>query len=349
MTSATADQATAVREAHRIDETKLFAYLAAHVSNLGTNPRVRQFVGGQSNPTYFLETDSRRLVLRKKPPGTLLPSAHQVEREYRAMSALAGTGVPVPEVLLLCEDASLIGAGFFVMDFIDGRVFRDAALPELAPADRTAIYDAATDTLAKLHGVDYAAVGLGDFGRPGGYAERQIARWWRQYEAAIMVPIPEMETLFTWLRAHLPAADEVAIAHGDFRIENLIFDAAAPGVRAILDWELATLGHPLADLAYLTLNHYIPDELAQTYGAHGVATIEGIPSARAIYERYALAAGLPEPPAMDFWVALSFFRLASIAQGICKRVELGNASAEDAEIRARMAPILARLGAGLVG
>ncbi|HEX7670117.1 MAG TPA: phosphotransferase family protein, partial [Polyangiaceae bacterium] len=238
-------ETTEIREAHRFDVERLRDYLAGRLSGLSKDDRdfsVRQFRGGQSNPTFLLRSGERRWVLRKKPPGTLLPSAHQIEREYRIFEALSRTAVPVPRVDLLCEDPDVIGTPFFVMDHIDGRVFRVAVLPDMAKDGRRAIYDAMADTLAALHRVDFTALGLDDFGKSGNYMARQVSRWSKQYEASKTDDIDAMARLAPWLVEHLPASDETTIAHGDYRLENLIFHQTEPRVLAVLDWELSTLG-----------------------------------------------------------------------------------------------------------
>jgi aminoglycoside phosphotransferase (APT) family kinase protein len=328
-----------------LDTDALLAYLRPRIPGLEGPLTLRQFPGGQSNPTFALETPGRRLVLRKKPGGELLPSAHQIEREYRILGALAGTGVPVPRVVLLCEDPTVVGAAFYVMDFLDGRIFHDPSLPDCAPAERAAIYDAAIDTLAELHGVDYVAAGLGDYGRPTGYVERQIARWTKQYAASKIDEIPSMDALMAWLPAHLPPDDETTIAHGDYRMGNLVFHPTEPRVVGVLDWELSTLGHPLSDVAYASLTHFMPQDVMQSTGAaDALANMPGIPTTDAYLARYCERAGRPIPANFDFFLALNFFRGAAIMQGIAKRVQQGNAAASDAQMRGAMAPIYADLG-----
>ncbi len=235
---------------HRFDEAALARYLAANLPGFGGAMTIRQFQGGQSNPTFHIEAGGRAYVLRKKPPGALLPSAHAVDREYRVIKALAGSAVPVPRVHLLCSDDAVIGQMFYVMDWVPGRVFPDRMLPGCSAAERAAMYDHMNVVMAALHQVDWRAVGLEGFGRPDGYVARQIARWSRQYEASRTDAVPSMDRLIAWLPAHLPAADESSIAHGDYRVGNLIFHETEPRIVAVLDWELATIGHPLADLAY---------------------------------------------------------------------------------------------------
>ena len=318
-----------VRPAHAFDERALEHYLATHVPGFHGPLAVWQYAGGQSNPTFLLQAGSVDYVLRKKPPGTLLPSAHQFEREHRVMSALAGSGVPVPPCLVLCEDPSVIGTTFFVMTRVPGRVLWDPKLPGFSPADRHALYDDMFDVLARLHAVDPAAVGLGDFGRPGNYFARQIARWTQQYEAARTEEAPAMTSLAAWLPAHIPPGDDTAVVHGDFRLDNLIVDPDRPRVVAVIDWELATLGHPLADLAYACLAYYITPQGERRQGATAL-TDEGIPTLDACVARYAARTGRDGRPHWAFLIAFSLFRLASIAQGGYARGLQGNASSTEA-------------------
>ena len=320
----------AVRPAHRIDEHALARYLEAHVERFRGPIEVAQFRGGQSNPTYLVTArDGRRLVVRRKPPGQLLPSAHAVDREYRVMTALAGTGVPVPKTYALCEDASVIGTAFYVMDDVEGRVFWDLALPGLAPAERTAIFDAMNEGLAKLHRVDYARVGLTDFGRPGSYVARQIARWSKQYRASETETIPAMERLLDWVPAHLPDDEQTALVHGDYRLDNLIFGAGEPRLLAILDWEISTLGHPVADFA----NHCMPWRLAPETG-RGFAGLDldalGIPSEESYVAAYCARTGRGRLDYWEYYMAYNMFRLACIFQGIMGRAVDGTAASEHA-------------------
>ena len=313
----------AVREAHRFDEGALASYLTAAIDGFAGPLTVTQFKGGQSNPTFLLATPAAKYVLRKKPPGTLLPSAHAIEREYQAISALAGCGVPVPRARHLCEDAGIIGTPFYVMDHLDGRVFKDPTLPDQAPAERTAIYDAMNDALAKLHGVDYVAAGLANFGKPGNYYQRQISRWGQQYEAAKTEPNADMDRLMAWLPGHIPPEDKTGIAQGDFRLENLIFHPSEPRVLAVLDWELATLGPPLADLAYCCLVYHV--SLPNQRGfADGVPA--GIPSEAAFVEAYARRTGRTAVTHWNFYLAFALFRIAAIAAGVYRRGLQGNNS-----------------------
>lgn len=340
---------SSVAPAQRFDERRLEAYLRREIEDFGGDLEVRQFQGGASNPTFLLTTGTaegpRRYVLRKKPPGELLPSAHQVDREYRVMRALAATEVPVPRMRLLCEDPEVIGAAFYVMDFMAGRIFRDAALPDLAPAERAAIYDELNATLAKLHQVDYAAVGLADYGRPGGYFERQVARWTKQYRGAETEPIPAMERLIAELPGRIPADEAVAIAHGDYRLENVMFHPTEPKLIAVLDWELSTLGHPLADLAY---NAFLWRSDSQGWGSlQGVDfATSGIPTEADYVAAYLRRTGRGEVADWPFYVAFSVFRLASISQGVYRRVLAGNAASEREAVNG--APHLAQVALSIL-
>jgi aminoglycoside phosphotransferase (APT) family kinase protein len=335
----------AVRERHRFDEARLAAYLGAHLPGFAGAMTIRQFQGGQSNPTFLVEAGGGRWVLRKKPPGKLLPSAHMVEREYRVIRALADTGVAVPPARLLCEDADVIGTPFFVMDYVAGRVFVAPALSGLAPGERAAIYDSMGDTLAKLHAVDWRAVGLADFGRPGNYVARQIARWSKQYEASKTGDIPAMDRLMDWLPRHIPPRDETTLTHGDFRLGNLIFHPSEARVVAVLDWELSTLGHPLSDLAYNCMTYHLPADLptVRGFGTADLARL-GIPDERAYIAAYARRTGRDPGADWPFFMAFSLFRYAAIVQGVYARALQGNASSASAGQLGRTAPRLAEIG-----
>jgi aminoglycoside phosphotransferase (APT) family kinase protein len=318
-------QTTAVREGHELDHERLERYLSGHLPEFGGPLEIRQFEGGQSNPTFLLRTPDRDYVLRKKPPGQLLPSAHQVEREYRVMTALRDTGLPVPHTHLICLDATIAGTPFFVMDCVDGRVFRQPHLPGVSPDDRAAMYDDMADVLARLHAVDVAAAGLSDYGKPGNYYARQIARWGQQYVAAKTGEIPAMDRLMEWLPAHLPPGDETAIVHGDYRVENLIFHPTEPRIVSIVDWELSTLGHPLADLAYNCLTYHLPpDALGRADAAE--PDRRGMPSEADYVAAYCRRTGRAGIPHWHFYLAFSMFRLASILQGVYARGLQGNAA-----------------------
>jgi aminoglycoside phosphotransferase (APT) family kinase protein len=304
-----------------------------------------KFKGGQSNPTYRLDAASGTYVLRRKPPGQLLASAHAVDREFRVLGALHGGAVPVAKPLHLCRDESVIGSMFYVMEFVEGRVFWDPSLPEIATADRGACYDAIIATLAALHSVDVEQAGLSDYGKPGNYFARQIARWSEQYRASQTRAIPEMDALMDKLAARCPADDDVvALTHGDFRIDNLMFDPGAPRVRAVVDWELSTLGHPLADLGYFCMALRLPRNPALPgLGGMDRAAL-GIPDEAALLARYSRLSGRPVPADWPFVLAFSFFRLAAIAQGVARRAQQGNASSAQAVQAGQMTGMLAELG-----
>ncbi len=313
--------------AHRFDEARLAAWMTANVDGYQGPLRVQQFQGGASNPTFLLTAgDGHLYVLRKKPPGQLLSSAHQVDREYRVMKALHGH-IPVPVMRALCEDPEVIGATFYVMDYLEGRIFRDATLPGLDPAERAAIYDDLNATLAKLHKVDFEAVGLGDYGRPGNYFERQVARWTRQYRDAQTEEIPAMEALIAELPGRIPADQSVTIAHGDYRLENVMYHPTEPRIIAVLDWELSTIGHPLADIAY---NGFIWRSHSPGWGSlDGVDfAISGIPTEEAYVAAYCRRTGRDGIADWPFYMAFGIFRLASISQGVYRRILGGNASTE---------------------
>ena len=337
------NQTTAVRQGHEIERESLERYLAQHLANFRGPLQIRQFEGGQSNPTYLLRTPDRDYVLRKKPPGQLLPSAHQVEREYRVMTALGGSAIPVPHTELLCADESIIGTPFFVMHCVDGRVFRQPHLPGVPEQDRAAMYDDMADVLARLHQVDIAAAGLADYGKPGNYYARQISRWSQQYLAAKTDDIPSMDRLMEWLPAHIPPGDDTAIVHGDYRVENLIFHPVEPRVIAIVDWELSTLGHPLADLAYNCLTYHLaPEALGRADG--GDVDRRGLPSETDYVAAYCRRTGRSGVPDWHFYLAFSMFRLASILQGVYARGLHGNAASAHALQRGAAARQIAERG-----
>ena len=308
--------------AHRVDEARLAAYLGQALPGFAGPLTVRQFQGGQSNPTYHLHTPAAEFVLRKKPPGTLLPSAHAVDREYRVQAALAGSAVPVAPMRLLCTDDSVLGTMFYVMDHVPGRVFADRTLAGVPPEDRAAMYDGMNRTMAALHAVDWQAAGLEGFGRPQAYVTRQIERWSRQYVASAVGDVPEMDRLMAWLPAHAPAADETTIAHGDFRLGNLIYHPVEPRVVAVLDWELSTLGHPLADLAYNCIPWRLP---VSSEGLAG-ANVPGIPTEAAYVAEYCRRTSRDGVPELEFFMVFSLFRWAAIAAGVYRRALDGNAA-----------------------
>jgi aminoglycoside phosphotransferase (APT) family kinase protein len=328
-----------VREAHRIDVRALGSYLAERLPGLAGPIELRQFVGGQSNPTYHLRAASGEYVLRRKPPGKLLPSAHAIEREFRVIAALRGSGVPVPEALLLCEDPTVVGTPFYLMGYVPGRILPELGLPGLAPAERRALWDDAIGVLARLHRIDWRAVGLADFGRPGNYYERQLHRWVGQYRASETETIPAVERLVEWLPAHVPADDATALVHGDFRIGNTVVHATEPRIVAVLDWELSTLGHPLGDLGYLCTAFRMPPGID---GFRGLDLAElGIPTEADVVRRYCELTGRDGIPGWEFYVAFALFRLAAICQGIMGRVRDGTANDPDARRRGERARPLA--------
>lgn len=323
---------TAVREGHRFDVANLERYLRTNIEGFAGKLEVEQFEGGQSNPTFLLKLDGRkRYVLRKKPAGPLLPSAHAVDREYRVMKALSGTDVPVAPMICLCEDEGVIGTMFFVMGFVEGRSMWDPALPGMAKDERRAIYDEMNRVIAALHQVDYKSVGLADYGKPGNYFTRQIGRWTKQYRASETERLQAMEDLIAWLPENIPPGDETSLVHGDFRLDNLLFHPTEARVVAVLDWELSTLGHPLADLAYhLMVWRFRPEEFRGLAGVDlGALGIPKEPDYVAAYCK-CTGRGLIEPSHWDFYLAYNMFRLASIRQGILKRALDGNASSEHA-------------------
>ena len=339
------DDLSPVRAIHRFYEARLEHYLTDRMPDFRGPLKVRQFVGGQSNPTYMLETPAARFVMRKKPSGTLLQSAHQVEREFRIIKALAVTAAPVPRVHLLCEDTDVIGTAFFVMDYVAGRIMRDPLMPDSSPEERAACYDSMNDVLARLHKVDFRAVGLGDYGRPTGYVARQVARWSKQYEASKTEEIPEMKSLIEWLTAHIPPDDETTIVHGDYRMENIIFDPSEPRVVAVLDWELSTLGNPLSDLGWACRPYHCPPGIDGVLSFQDVDRLSpGIPSEEKFVASYCKRVGRSGVPDWMFFVAFSFFRAAAIAQGIAMRAKIGTASAPDAAERGARARLMAELG-----
>jgi aminoglycoside phosphotransferase (APT) family kinase protein len=309
-----------VRDAHRFDEAALARWLERHVEGYRGPLRIRQFEGGQSNPSFLLESAHERYVLRKQPPGELLPSAHRVDREHRVITALAGSGVPVPRTHGLCEDLAVIGTSFFVMAYVPGRILRDAAAPGLARDERRALFEAMGEVLTRLHAVDVDAVGLRDFGRPGSYFARQVSRWSRQYELSKTDPIPAMDELLGWLPGHTPDDETTTLVHGDYRLGNLIVHPEEHRIVAVLDWELSTLGNPLADLAY----NCVFDVLGT--GLEDARERDGVPSEEEYVEAYRRRSGRDPWPHWNFCLAFSLFRLAAITQGVYARGLRGNAS-----------------------
>jgi aminoglycoside phosphotransferase (APT) family kinase protein len=342
----------AVPGSHAFDTGALSAYLSGHLNGFSGPLTIELFKGGQSNPTYKLLTPGASYVMRAKPGpvAKLLPSAHAVEREFKVMQGLQGTDVPVPKMYCLCEDESVIGRAFYVMEFVEGRVLWDQALPGMTNSQRGEIYDEMNRVISALHKVKFAERGLADYGKPGNYFERQIGRWSKQYTASITQPIAEMDSLMQWLPSHIPASacDEnmVSIVHGDFRLDNLLFHPSEPRVLAVLDWELSTLGHPLADFSYHCMAWHISPGAFRGIGGLDVASL-GIPTEAEYIRRYCERTGLTTPVALkadwNFYMAYNLFRLAAILQGIAKRVEAGTASSAQAVSSAAGAPVLAKM------
>jgi aminoglycoside phosphotransferase (APT) family kinase protein len=321
----------------------LGAYLRAEGLGDGSAPTLTVLSGGQSNPTYRVETGGRRYVLRKKPPGDLLAGAHAIDREYRVMQALQNTGVPVPRMLAYCTNESIVGTPFYLMEYLEGRVMLDQSLPGMTPAERGATYREMNRVIAALHGVDYCAVGLADFGKPGNYFARQIARWSRQCRKSTLPLSADLQRLMDWLPEHIPAGDETTLVHGDYRLDNLVFHPSKPRVIGVLDWELSTLGHPLADFSYQCMSWHIPPALWRGIGGLDLAAL-GIPSEAEYLQMYATATGREATEHWDFYLAYNLFRLAAILHGIAQRAADGNATADDAVETGRKAAPLAELG-----
>lgn len=320
----TTPQITEVRAEHVLDERRLKEYLLANLVGCGDDLVVRQFEGGQSNPTYLLESRGSRWVLRKKPPGQLLKSAHAVEREYKVMHALQETDVPVPRMDLICEDDSLIGTPFFVMEWVDGRIIMTPLESGIAPDELNVIYRDYMRVLGCLHSVDYEAIGLGDFGRPGNYFARQISRWSQQYQASETDSIPEMDRLIEWLPQNIPVDEATSIVHGDYTIRNMVIDKNEPRVIAVLDWELCTIGHPLGDLAYTCAFYHHSDWSREQIRALGV------PDEQELIDIYCQQTGRADVSNWSFYIAYCKFRLTAIAQGVYRRGLDGNASSQAA-------------------
>ena len=323
----------------RLDAARLETYLAAQVAGFAGPLTIRQFKGGQSNPTYLLETPSRCYVLRRKPPGKLLPSAHAVDREYRVIRALHAQGFPVAEPLLYCDDVSVAGTAFYLMSFVDGRVFWEPQMASSNPAERAAVYDAMNETIARLHMFEPGKIGLGDFGKGENYVMRQVERWSKQYRASETEKIEEMERLIAWLPSHIPPAGPARLVHGDYRLDNLIVARDEPKILAVLDWELSTLGDPLADFSYHLMAWHMP----HSESAAGTASLVGhdlgglgIPSMEDYVDDYVARTGLDPRPYLAAYLAYNFFRIAAILQGIIGRVRDGTATSEFAPAKAEM-------------
>ncbi|OFZ84855.1 MAG: aminoglycoside phosphotransferase [Betaproteobacteria bacterium RBG_16_66_20] len=334
-----------VEERHRIDIGRLEEFLKAQLEGLRGPLQLEQFKGGQSNPTYRVTAGGKRYALRRKPPGKLLPSAHAVEREYKVIKALHGVGFPVPRPYLLCEDDSVIGTAFYVMDCVEGRVLWDQSLPGMSRAERRAIWEELNRVIALLHSVDYKAVGLEDFGRAGSYIERQVGRWSKQYLASETEKIEAMDKLIAWLPKNVPATGETTIVHGDYRLDNTVFHPTEAKMLAVLDWELSTLGDPLADFSYHCMSWHIPP--GKFRGIEGLPLEElGIPGEREYVEMYFKRTGRKgvSPSVWDYYMAYNLFRIAAICQGIAKRVVEGTAASEHARDAGARARPLAELG-----
>ncbi len=326
-----------VAESHRFDEGKLAAWMQAHVEGYAGPLEVRQFKGGQSNPTYQLVTPNKKYVLRRKPPGILLPSAHAVDREYKVLAGLYPTGFPVARPYALCEDDAVIGTMFYVMDMVEGRILWDQSLPAYTPEQRMPIYMAQVKTLADLHNTDYVAAGLADFGKPGNYFARQISRWTKQYKASETVALPEIDRLIEWLPKTVPDDDQTTIVHGDYRLDNMIMHATEPRVIAVLDWELSTLGNPMADFTYFLMN-WINGSLAniEDKASHGA------PTAEQVVDYYCELTGRSGVPDLNWYFSYNTFRMAGILQGIVGRVRDGTANSPHAAATAARVPQLAQ-------
>ncbi|WP_309628051.1 phosphotransferase family protein [Brevundimonas sp.] len=314
---------------YRLDEAALNAWMTANVEGYAGPLTIRQFKGGQSNPTYELKTPGAAYVLRRKPPGVLLPSAHAVDREFTVTSALYKQGYPVARPYALCTDDGVIGSMFYIMSKVEGRVLWDLKLPGMEPAERRAIFEAQTDALADLHKFDPAEIGLGDYGKPGNYFARQVGRWTKQYRASEIDPIPEMDQLIVWLPQGLPPEGPARIVHGDFRLDNLMMATDGPEVRAVLDWELSTLGDPMADFSYLLIGWVLPPTVRNGMGGLDLPSL-GIPTIEETVERYTARSGLSAPENIDWLMAYNLFRLAAICQGIAGRVRDGTAASAHA-------------------
>lgn len=328
-----------VEERHKLDETALARWLTENVEGYAGPLTINQFKGGQSNPTYQLVTPARKYVLRKKPGGKLLPSAHAVDREFRVISSLYPTGFPVARPYALCQDDSVLGAMFYVMEMVEGRILWDGSLPDMSAAERRAVYENKIATLAKLHNTDHVAIGLADYGKPGNYFARQIDRWSKQYKLSETETIDEMNRLIDWLPQTIPPGERTSIVHGDYRLDNMVLHATEPRVIAVLDWELSTLGDPLGDFTYYLMNWVMPSDGRSGLGGRDVAAL-GIPTQEEAVKLYCEFTGRDGIPELDWYFSYNAFRLACILQGIAGRVRDGTAaSAHAAQMIARIRPL----------
>jgi len=334
-----------VQERHSFDVKRLEEYMQAHVEGFQGPLEVEQFKGGQSNPTFRLNAGGTRYVLRRKPPGKLLPSAHAVDREYRVITALRDTDVPVPRTYCLCEDEDVIGTAFYIMEYKEGRVLWDQTLPDMSKDERHAVYTEMNRVISALHNVDFKAVGLNDYGKHGEYVARQIHRWTKQYRASETETIEAMDNLIEWLPENIPEHDETTIVHGDYRLDNLMFHPTEPRIVAVLDWELSTLGHPLADFAYHCMSWHIPAELYRGIGGVDLESL-GIPAEDEYVAMYCRNTGRDpiDPDEWNFYMAYNLFRIAGILQGIMGRVKDGTAASKHAVEAGKRARPLAELG-----
>jgi aminoglycoside phosphotransferase (APT) family kinase protein len=319
-----------IGEKHQFDQHRLEEYLEAHISGFRGPLEVREFKGGQSNPTYRLTSPSGALVMRRKPPGVLLPSAHAVDREYRVISALNKVDFPVPRAHALCRDESVIGTVFYIMECVEGRVMWDSLLPGLSKNERRDIYDSMNEVLARLHAIDFAAIGLEDFGKPGNYFARQIGRWSKQYRASETEQIPDVDRLMEWLPANIPDDDAVSIVHGDYKLDNMVTHPTEPRIIAVLDWELCTLGHPLGDLTYQLSQRLSPKGSFEGLDDERLREL-GIPTATEYVDAYCARMGRDRIETLDFYLAYNLFRTTAILQGIAGRVRDGTAASEHAK------------------
>ena len=329
-----------VLEQHRFDVGALQDYMAAHVEGFSGDIQLSQFKGGQSNPTYRIDAGGKSYVLRRKPPGELMPSAHAVDREYRVITALADTDVPTPKTYCLCEDGEVIGTAFYIMEMVQGRVLWDGELPGMSNGERGAVYQSVNEAMAALHKVDYNAIGLGNFGKVGEYRERQIHRWSKTYRLAEMDPIPEMDHLIEWLPENIPPGDETTLIHGDYRLDNMVFHPTEPRVVALLDWELATLGHPVGDFTYTLMGWRLDKDLFRGIAQADLPSL-GIPTEDEYITRYCRMTGRDGIANLEWYLAYNMFRLAAILQGIALRAKDGTAASPHAVEQGRRARPLA--------